>query len=98
MTVDSLHEKGPASAGPFHATRASTQTARQIRQRVARYAVEARLEMQVVTGGRAGGADPADDLARADVLADVHQDRRLVAVTGGEARAAEDAVADAGVV
>src|SRR5689334_14666881 len=75
----------------------SAEAARQVGQRVAGYAVEAGLEVQMVAGGGAGGADPPDDLAAAYVLADVHEHRRLVAVAGGEADSADLPVVDAGV-
>src|SRR5690349_7978148 len=94
------HEKvRQPTAGPVHLTRArSAEAGRQVGQRVARYAGEAGLEVQVVTRGRAGGADPADHLAAGDVLAGAHEDSRLVAVAGREVLAGELAVVDAGVL
>src|SRR4051794_41340771 len=50
--------------------------------------------MQVVAEAEAGAADAADYLALADVLADAHEDRRLVAVAGRQ----RCTVLDAGVV
>src|SRR4051794_22474684 len=50
--------------------------------------------MQVVAEAEAGAADAADYLALADVLADTHEDRRLVAVAGRQ----RCTVLDAGVV
>src|SRR3954468_12279301 len=75
-----------------------TKAVRQILQGIPRYAVEARLEVQVIAGGRAGGADPADHLAPAHVLADADQDRRLMPIAGLEGVPVDPSVVDAGVV
>src|SRR6266702_7207229 len=67
-------------------------------QRLYRRSVDPYLEVQVVAGGRAGGTDPADQVALAYLLPGVHQDDRLVAVARGQPLALVHAVVDAGVV
>src|SRR5689334_14833943 len=54
--------------------------------------------MQVWSGRRAGRADPADHLPRADRLTGPDQDQRLVPVAGAQPLPVELAVVDAGVV
>src|SRR5690349_9115867 len=75
-----------------------TKAVRQISQGILRYAVEARLEVQVIAGRRAGGAHPADHLALVHELADVHQDPRLMAVARLERDPTYSPVVDAGVL
>src|SRR3954447_5035739 len=57
-------------------------------------AVDPHLEVQVVAEAEAGAADAPDHLSLAHVLADAHEDRRLVAVAGRQ----RGRVLDAGVV
>src|SRR5215211_4019488 len=50
-----------------------------------RAAADAYLEVEVVAGRRAGGADAADHAAAADPLAVRDEDARLVGIAGGQA-------------
>src|SRR5690606_40371491 len=61
-------------------------------------AVKTNLEVQVVTGGVAGGSHPADQLPSSHMIAGTDQDRRLMGITRGDALAIPGAVVDAGVV
>src|SRR6185436_17416776 len=63
----------------------------QVVQRVHNGPVNARFEMQMGSGAEAGGADGADHLPLADVLADGHADARLMPVAGGQRRGVLDA-------
>src|SRR5437762_699084 len=70
----------------------------QIVQRLDRAAVHPYLEVEMVPGRRAGGADPPDDVAPMPLLPHVHQDRGLVPVAGGQPLALVLPVVGAGVV
>src|SRR2546430_15791955 len=80
------------------ATRCSAQAGIEPVQRLYRASVDPYLEVQVVAGRRAGGTDPADQVPLVHRLPEVHQDRRLVPVAGGQPPALVDARVEAAVV
>src|SRR5436305_9100426 len=70
----------------------------QVIQRLHWRAVDPYLEVEMVPGRRAGGADPPDHVPPMHLLPHVHQDRGLVPVAGGQPLALVLTVVDAGVV
>src|SRR5688572_1676565 len=89
---------GGVAGSSWFASDRSAEAGWQPAQRVHRIAVEAHLEVQVVAGGRTGGADPADHLPLAYLLTRTHADGGLVRIAGREALPLVPAVVETGVV